>query len=154
LVSLLTEQAKQDRFWRAIVSWAIFLTAETTTQIVFKVAGADLDLDAGLSPMLAHAIASPWVWAGFGLYFVDFLLWMLILKESDLGRAFPLSSLVYVTSLIAAVTLFHERTNLIRIIGLLTIMAGVAVLSADENTETQPPSPSGRGPASQHQDSH
>lgn len=132
------------------MSWAVFLAAETATQIVFKVAGADLDLDSGLSPMLVHAIASPWVWAGFALYFVDFLLWMLILKESDLGRAFPLSSLVYVTSLIAAVTLFHEQTNLIRIVGLLTIMAGVAVLSADEDTEAQPPSPTGQTAAPRH----
>lgn len=123
------------RLQRALLGWALFIAAETTTQIVFKVAGASLNLEWGLGPMLLHALESPWVWAGFALYFVDFLLWILILKDADLGRVFPLSALVYVASVTAAVTLFHETLNPARILGVLIIMIGVAILSGDENTE-------------------
>ena len=95
--------------------------------------------------MLLHAIASPWVWAGFVLYFIDFLLWMLILKESDLGRAFPLSSLTYLTTLIAAISLFHEAFDAVRILGVAIIIVGIAILSADEDSDSAPPSPTSPG---------
>jgi drug/metabolite transporter (DMT)-like permease len=132
----------------AIAAWLLFLLAETATQVVFKIAGASLELDGGLQHMIFRAAASPWVWAGFGLYLVDFILWLTILNESDLGRAYPLTSLVYLTTLLAAVTLFQEHLNLVRILGAATIMAGVAILLNDDKSpgHGQPPH-SGQGAA-------
>lgn len=132
---------------RAIVAWLAFLIAETATQVVFKIAGASISLDGGLRALIYHAAASPWVWAGFALYLVDFFLWLTILNESDLGRAYPLTSLVYLTTLFAAVVLFHEQLTAIRILGAATIMAGVAVVLADEKSmsQSQPPNHSSTG---------
>ena len=115
---------------------------ETLTQIVFKFAGATLDLgDGGLAALVVRALSTPVVLAGFALYFVGFLIWMTILKDTDLGRAYPLTSLMYVTTLLAAVFVFHEALTPLRVLGVVTIMAGVVILSSDQDSDPPPAAP-------------
>jgi len=126
---------------RAILAWLLYLVVETSVQVVFKIAGTGLDPTHGIGPLILHAVLSPWVLGGFGLYFIGFLLWMTILKDADLGRAFPMTAMVYLTTLAAAVFLFHEVLTPLRIVGILTILVGVGVLASDENSVEPPPSP-------------
>jgi drug/metabolite transporter (DMT)-like permease len=119
---------------RALISWIVFLAVETATQITFKIGGATLDASHGLWALIAHSAFSPWVAGGFVLYFGCFLLWMSILKDADLGRAFPMTALIYLCTLGAAVFLFHEVLTPLRIVGILAIIAGVVVLVSDENS--------------------
>jgi drug/metabolite transporter (DMT)-like permease len=118
---------------RTLLAWALFLAIETLTQIVFKWAGASLDLDQGFWTMAMRAVRSPFVIGGFALYLSGFFVWMTILREGDLGHAFPLTSLVYITTLVAAVTLFHETLNPTRLLGVAVIIAGVVILSRDHD---------------------
>lgn len=115
----------------AIAGWLLFIAVETATQVVFKFAGATLDDRAGLGHLIVHALATPVVLLGFALYFCGFLLWMTILKTVDLGRAFPMTGIIYVSTLVAAVLLFHETLNPTRILGVTIIVVGVAVLASD-----------------------
>ncbi len=126
---------------RAILGWVVFLTVETAAQISFKIAGAGLDASHGLWPLIAKSAFSPWVVTAFSLYFACFLLWMLILKDSDLGRAFPMTALIYLCTLGAAVFLFHEVLTPLRIVGILAIIAGVSLLAMDENSDRELESP-------------
>jgi drug/metabolite transporter (DMT)-like permease len=120
--------------WATLAGWAIFIALETAIQVVFKIAGRGLDADAGLMALVRHAATTPVVWLGFGLYYCGFLMWMTLLKELDLGRAFPLTGMVYVATFAAAVLLFHERANAARVTGTLVIVAGVVLLAFDENS--------------------
>ena len=126
---------------KAILPWLLYLVVETGVQVVFKIAGTGMHVAGGLLPMIAAAATSPWVIGGFFLYFLGFLLWMTILKDADLGRAFPMTAMVYLTTLAAAVFLFHEVLTPLRVIGILTIIVGVGVLASDENSEELVPSP-------------
>jgi drug/metabolite transporter (DMT)-like permease len=137
-------EAPPARGWRrrpalaaAIGGWLLFITVETATQVAFKYAGATLDDRSGLGRLVAHALATPVVLLGFALYFCGFLLWLTILKTVDLGRAFPMTAMVYVTTLACAVILFHERLNATRIAGVAVIALGVALLASD--TRPAPP---------------
>ena len=118
----------------ALLSWLLFVAVETTTQIVFKMAGATLDDSAGLVPLIRHALGTPIVFVGFALYFCGFVCWLTILKDVDLGKAFPMTASVYLATLTAAVLLFHETLNPVRILGVVVIIAGVALLASDENS--------------------
>ena len=120
---------------RAVLSWVLFLAVETAAQITFKIAGSGLDAAHGLLPLIAHAFSSPWVFAAFTLYFGCFLLWMTILKDSDLGRAFPMTALIYLCTLGAAIFLFHEVLTPLRVVGIIAIIIGVAILVTDQNSE-------------------
>lgn len=122
---------------RALWGWIAFLGTETLTQIVFKIAGSNLDGARGIWPLLMQIAASPWAIGGFVLYFAGFLLWMTILRDADLGRAFPITATIYLMSLAAAVFVFHESLNPLRIAGVVTIVAGVALLAGDHDTNRQ-----------------
>ena len=76
---------------------------------------------------------------GLVLYFVGFLIWLTILKDIDLGRAFPMTAVIYVSTLTSAVILFHERLNALRIIGVLVIGIGVIMLAADTKSPKSTP---------------
>ena len=123
---------------RAIASWLLFIAIETATQVTFKYAGGTLDDSSGLGQMALRAAHTPLVLLGFALYFLGFLIWLTILKDIDLGRAFPMTAVIYVSTLIAAVTLFHEHLNPLRIAGVLVIAIGVALLASDTSKEQKP----------------
>lgn len=118
-------------FGKAIAGWLLFIAVETATQVTFKYAGGTLDDSAGLAQMVVRAAHQPLVLLGFGLYFAGFLVWLTILKDIDLGRAFPMTAVIYVSTLVAAVTLFHEHLNPMRIVGVAVIGVGVALLASD-----------------------
>ena len=126
---------------RAILGWVLFLMVETAAQVSFKIAGSGLDASHGLWALIARSAFSPWVLIAFTLYFGCFLLWMLILKDADLGRAFPMTALIYLCTLGAAIFLFHEVLTPMRIIGILAIVAGVVLLASDENSARDAESP-------------
>ena len=131
--------AVPNRLVPLLGGWAVFITVETITQITMKYAGEGLDDDHGFWPMVAHAAASPVTWLAFALYFAGFLIWLTILKDVDMGRAFPMTATIYLATLTAAVLLFHEHLNLIRILGVVSIVAGVGLLASDENTKRPEP---------------
>jgi len=132
LAEILKSRAPNARaLWAAIGGWVLFIVVETATQVAFKYAGATLDDRSGLAHLVAQALSTPVVLLGFGLYFAGFLVWMTILKDVDLGRAFPMTAIIYVSTLVAAVFLFHERLNPTRIAGVVVIALGVALLASD-----------------------
>jgi drug/metabolite transporter (DMT)-like permease len=122
---------KSPALTAAIGGWLLFIAVETATQVAFKYAGATLDDRSGLLHLVTQALSTPVVLLGFALYFAGFLVWMTILKDVDLGRAFPMTGIVYVSTLAAAVILFHERLNFTRIAGVTVIALGVALLASD-----------------------
>ena len=123
---------------RVLFGWLLFLAVETAVQVVFKIGGAGLDDTHGLAPLLLNALSSPWVLGGFALYFAGFLVWMTILKDADMGRAFPMTSLVYICTLGAAVGLFHEVLTPVRLLGIALILSGVVLLAGDEDRVREP----------------
>jgi multidrug transporter EmrE-like cation transporter len=75
-------------------------------------------------------IKSPTLIAGFGLYGLSFLLWMKILKESDLTYAFPIASAaLFVGISLFSIYLLHENVSCTRMIGMLLIIAGILFVS-------------------------
>lgn len=129
------------RTWPPLGGWVLFLCVETVTQVTLKFAGGSLDDRAGFWPMVAHAAANPVTWLGFASYFGGFLVWLTILKDVDLGRAFPMTASMYLLTLTAGVVLFHEHLTPIRLLGVVAIVGGVALLASDENSP-KPQSPS------------
>jgi drug/metabolite transporter (DMT)-like permease len=127
--------------WRPIAGWLLFIAVETATQVAFKFAGATLDDRSGLVHLVARALTTPVVLLGFGLYFCGFLIWMTILKDIDLGRAFPMTAIIYVSTLASAVLLFHEMLNATRIAGVMLIAAGVVMLASDPGAPKSGPGP-------------
>ncbi len=119
------------------LGWLGLFCVETGMHTCFKLGGDALGGD--FWQATAGAARSPWVWAGLACYIGMFALWMTILKEADVGRAFPMTALVYVPIVGAAMLVFHERLNAPRVIGLAFVIAGVALLAGDRDRAPAPP---------------
>jgi drug/metabolite transporter (DMT)-like permease len=107
---------------------AIFLLVDTAVQIAFKLAADKLGGGALDAAWLTQAALSPTVWCAIALYLTVFVLWMLILQQVDLSRAFPLTALTYVTVPAAGLILFHESLDLTQAAGIALILFGVVLI--------------------------
>ena len=60
---------------------------------------------------------------------VQTLLWMHIIKHYPLSIAYPLGSLSYVFTMIAAIIFFHEDVTMVKWLGVALIMTGCYLLT-------------------------
>jgi drug/metabolite transporter (DMT)-like permease len=110
--------------------WSLFIVLATATQLAFKWAGSELEgQDFGLA-FIGAALVKRSVWMAILGYVSMFVLWINILKHAPLSRAFLISAIVYVPVTIGAWVIFGEQISALRGIGIIAIMAGVALIAA------------------------
>jgi drug/metabolite transporter (DMT)-like permease len=90
--------------------------------------GANRLSHAGLVATMIGIFTIPQLFAGYCLYGVFTVLFVYALRHGELSILYPLIALGYVWTTITAVVAFHETMNPFKIIGLLVIICGVAVL--------------------------
>ena len=112
--------------------FGVFLAFDTAVQIAFKLAAKELGDGAFDAGWLTAAATSPMVWCAVLLYLTVFVLWMLILQQIDLSRAFPLTALTYVTVPAAGMLFFHESLTLAQAGGIALILVGVVLVGQNE----------------------
>jgi multidrug transporter EmrE-like cation transporter len=66
---------------------------------------------------------------GLACYVVSVAVWLLALSRVDVGFAYPMLSVGYIVTAIAAWYFFGEALTPIRIAGIVVIMAGVFLIS-------------------------
>jgi drug/metabolite transporter (DMT)-like permease len=121
--------------WRQILIWLAFIGLDTGTQIAFKWGAEGLgDMDFGLG-MLAKSVTLPGVWFAVIGYLGTFLVWMAILRDMPLSRAFPMTGLVYITVPLFAWGAFGEHIGLLRAGGIALIIFGVVLLGSEDGHE-------------------
>lgn len=105
-----------------------FLGVDTATQVAFK-AAADTIGDVPLGPDFALAVAgTASAWLAVALYAATYVLWMLVLRDTALSRAFPLTALSYVTVPLIGWLAFGEAVSVKGSAGIALILAGVALV--------------------------
>jgi drug/metabolite transporter (DMT)-like permease len=90
--------------------------------------GANHLSHAGLLGTAIGIFTIPQLFAGYCLYAVFTVMFVYALRHGELSILYPLIALGYVWVTITAVVAFHESMNPLKIIGLIIIMCGVAVL--------------------------
>ncbi len=65
---------------------------------------------------------------GYALYGINTVMLILALREGELSLLYPIIALTYVWVTLLSYGLLHEKPNLLRNIGITTIVIGVAVL--------------------------
>jgi drug/metabolite transporter (DMT)-like permease len=83
---------------------------------------------AGLLATTIGILTIPQLFAGYCLYAVFTALFVFALRHGELSVLYPLIALSYVWVTITAVVAFHEALNPYKIVGVLVIVCGVAVL--------------------------
>lgn len=88
-------------------------------------------LGSDLGGTYAHALTSPMVWLGLGLYGLSTLLWLWVLSRLDVSLAYPLVSLGFVVTMAAGVLWLGEPFSWLRVAACTLIVIGVSLLALD-----------------------
>lgn len=115
----------------SLILFAVFLNA--TAQLLLKAGmnkiGEFAFSWANIVPVSLQIATNPFILSGLFCYVFAVAVWLLVLSRTEVGIAYPLVSLAYIITAIAAYYLFGEQLSLIRILGIGVIMLGVYMVA-------------------------
>jgi drug/metabolite transporter (DMT)-like permease len=82
-----------------------------------------------LSGISLQVMTNPFILAGIVCYVTSMLVWLLVLSRVQVGVAYPMISLGYIFTAVAAYYLFGEPLTMLRITGIGVIMLGVYLVA-------------------------
>jgi drug/metabolite transporter (DMT)-like permease len=126
----LPPQPAPGLFWNPYLQ--IFLTVLLTAaaQILLKIGADGSAADNSVGSWLGlHELASGWTWLGIVAFVASFGGWLYALRFLPLGIAFALTNGVHIFVPLGAWFFLHEKIDLERASGILTIIAGILLLA-------------------------
>lgn len=78
---------------------------------------------------ISEVIRQPRIWAGLGCVAIGIIFWFLALSRADLSIAYPLDSMEYILTLVAARIFLKERIDAQKIIGTLLVVVGIIFIT-------------------------
>jgi len=82
-----------------------------------------------LTSISLQVATNPFILAGLVCYVLSVVIWLLVLSRVDVGVAYPMISLGYIATALAAYFLFGEHLTAMRITGIMVIMVGVYLVA-------------------------
>ncbi|WP_244598759.1 transporter [Rhizobium tubonense] len=111
------------------LSWFAVPVLNTLFQVFIKRGAEQLDPSVTLRVWLPQALASYWILAAIVVEIVCFAIWMTVLAELDLGKAFPLSGISYLLVIATGWFVFCEPVVGLQVIGSGLILFGVWLIA-------------------------
>jgi multidrug transporter EmrE-like cation transporter len=84
---------------------------------------------ANLIPVGLQAATNPFILGGLASYVISVVVWIMVLSRVDVSFAYPMLSVGYIVNAAAAAYLFQEELSMARMSGIVTIMAGVYLIT-------------------------
>lgn len=117
----------------ALTPWTLGLIlfcvlAEAATQLNFKAAS---DAARPESPVLS-LFAQPLLWVGILIWAIEVVVWLLVLERAPLAIAFPIMTLTYAATPLAAWFVLRERLGRGQALGAGLVAFGVLIVSLSD----------------------
>lgn len=119
---------------RAIMVLLVAVCLGAAGQILLKTGVNQLNGAAGPFAVL-RGIFTPYVLAGFFCYGCSSVLYLLALSRLDLSYAYPFVALGFVIVTLLSWYLLNETLPLLRVVGLVLILAGVLTVASSYRAE-------------------
>lgn len=120
---------------KTLLFWSLVPILSTLYQLFTKLVAHNMEgLDFGVA-WLIRAASTPWMWAALISELAAFIIWMRILSDQDLSKAFPLTAISYVMILCISWFGFHESILPLQLIGSALILAGVWCIGTAETSK-------------------
>ncbi|MEK6961131.1 MAG: EamA family transporter [Nanoarchaeota archaeon] len=113
-------------------TWAIILVIIMTgltssAQVMYKLAALP-----GAS--LMQVFLSPFLWIGIALYGLGFILLNIAFRGGEVSTLYPIIATSYIWVAILSYFLFDEHLSLLKLIGIISIVIGVALISRSDKS--------------------
>ena len=82
-----------------------------------------------LAPIMLKVMVSPWIISGIIIYAGSVFTWLMVLSRTPVSIAYPISSLGYVFTAIAAYYLWGEDLTIVRLLGIAAILIAVYLVA-------------------------
>ena len=115
---------------RVIAVLAIAIALDTVAQLLWKLAASRLPSSFAPGVLLRAIANDPLPLIVIGVFALQLVNWLLVLERVDLSYAQPLTALSYVSVCLLSAWLFGEHLDVQRAIGVILVLAGVAMVSA------------------------
>ncbi len=94
-----------------------------------------------LGALITRVCLNPWVVIGIATYGLGAVVWIVVLSRVQLSFAYPLLGLSYVLVVLSSALFLHEQVAPVRWLGVLLIVAGIALVSRTGQAAEQPAQP-------------
>jgi len=108
-----------------VVLQALFLVS---AQVLLKIAMLRMPVYSFSRTYLKAALMNGWLWSALFPAVMATALWLYILRHLDFSVAYPVTSISYVFGMIFAVIVLQEAISPMRWVGVILIVAGVAMI--------------------------
>ena len=108
--------------------WALNILLDSGGHFAFKLAAVEPDANASLMGHWRHMLARPWLWLGIVCFVGEFVVWLAFLSLVPLAQGVLLGMVSIVVVMIGGRIVFHEHLTRPRVIGMILIVAGVAIV--------------------------
>ncbi len=97
-------------------------------QVLMKIGTKGLPSAGNFLDTIIGIFTNPYLFTGYSLYGISAVLLILALRHAELSILYPVLSLTYVWVAVLSVVVFHEAMPPLRILGIATVVMGVAIL--------------------------
>lgn len=118
-------------------TWLAVPVLNTVQQLFLKLGAEDAAQTHG-GGFMESILSSPWFMAAIVAEIACFLIWMTVLSELDLSKAFPLSALSYILIMAVAFFAFGEPIRPLSAIGTLLILGGLWCIATASEQNKKP----------------
>lgn len=108
--------------------WALNILLDTTGHFAFKLAAIEPDADASTLDHWKYMLSRPWLWVGLVCFVGEFVVWLAFLSLVPLAQGVLLGMVSIVVVMLCGRIAFHEKLTPPRIIGMMLILSGVAIV--------------------------
>lgn len=112
-------------------SWFYIISSTAMSicaQLTLKYAMGRIAATPSSRPLILRIILSPFVILGMGIYGLGVMFWLVALSYLEVSLVYPFASLSYIGIIIGSHYLFKERIPPRRLLGILVIVGGVALI--------------------------
>jgi drug/metabolite transporter (DMT)-like permease len=110
--------------------WALNIVLDSGGHFAFKLAAIEPAAEASGLEHWRHMLGRPWLWLGVFCFIVEFVVWLAFLSVVPLAQGVLLGMISIVVVMLGGRLAFHEHFTRPRIIGMLLIVSGVAIVGA------------------------
>ena len=82
-----------------------------------------------IMPVMLKVAINPLILSGLIIYVFAVTIWLFVLSRVDASIAYPMSSLGYIITAVAAYFILNEQISMTQIIGIVVIMIGVYLIA-------------------------
>jgi len=115
--------------WRIIIIGAIQAAFLSAGQVFLKLALRHIETFCFTWKWFFSLLTNWWLAAVGASFTVAGLLWLYMLKNFQFSVAYPVTSIAYIFGMLAAVFIFQENVPLLRWMGMVLIIIGVALVA-------------------------